>query len=185
MLAISPTGQSYWHRNVWQDPAQLLELLQEHHYSEHLNDRISVHREVPWSESQTTATAHLLPGLDEKRRGMKYKILVILGIFLSTAAARAQGDPKDIHSHSEPAASITGSRDFPATAISAEKDSETLDPQSAESWINWAEQIRQHLLKEVIFHGWPQEWVNSQPNLWTWAVFHLGQDIKCTSFGMR
>lgn len=34
---------------------------------------------------------------------------------------------------------------------------------SAEAWTAQARQIRQRVLKEVIFHGWPAEWVDSAP----------------------
>ena len=94
---------------------------------------------------------------------MNYKILVILVIFLSTAAARAQGDPSDIVPIlSQPLQSrevVT----FQLQQFLLQKTPKLPDPQSAEHWTNSAEQIRQHLLKEIIFHGWPQEWVNSQP----------------------
>jgi dienelactone hydrolase len=36
-------------------------------------------------------------------------------------------------------------------------------PTSAEAWTAEARRIREHVLKDVVFHGWPQEWVNSPP----------------------
>lgn len=36
-------------------------------------------------------------------------------------------------------------------------------PASASQWSAEAERIRQHLLSNVIFHGWPQAWVESPP----------------------
>jgi dienelactone hydrolase len=36
-------------------------------------------------------------------------------------------------------------------------------PSSAEQWTAQAQRIRRHLLDDVVFHGWPQEWVNSPP----------------------
>ena len=36
-------------------------------------------------------------------------------------------------------------------------------PTSAEAWTAEARRIREHVLKDVVFHGWPQEWVNAAP----------------------
>ncbi|HEY6293250.1 MAG TPA: hypothetical protein VI455_16990 [Terriglobia bacterium] len=36
-------------------------------------------------------------------------------------------------------------------------------PASAEEWTAKARRIRERVLKDVIFHGWPEEWVNSPP----------------------
>ena len=34
-------------------------------------------------------------------------------------------------------------------------------PASAEQWTAESKRLREHLLKDVVFHGWPQEWVNA------------------------
>jgi len=36
-------------------------------------------------------------------------------------------------------------------------------PASAEQWTAESKRLREHLLKDVVFHGWPQEWVNAPP----------------------
>src|SRR5882724_3052339 len=36
-------------------------------------------------------------------------------------------------------------------------------PQSSKECIPQAKDLRRHLLKDVIFHGWPREWITSQP----------------------
>ena len=36
-------------------------------------------------------------------------------------------------------------------------------PASAREWTTEAQRIRRHLLDDVVFHGWPSEWVNSPP----------------------
>jgi dienelactone hydrolase len=37
-------------------------------------------------------------------------------------------------------------------------------PASAEAWTLEARRIREHVLKDVVFHGWPEEWINSRPH---------------------
>ena len=36
-------------------------------------------------------------------------------------------------------------------------------PTSAEQWTAESKRLRERLLKDVVFHGWPQEWVNAPP----------------------
>lgn len=36
-------------------------------------------------------------------------------------------------------------------------------PTTAQQWTEQQEQIRQHLLGDVVYYGWPKEWVNSPP----------------------
>ena len=35
------------------------------------------------------------------------------------------------------------------------------NPSSAEQWTAESKRLRQHLLNDIAFHGWPKEWVNS------------------------
>lgn len=36
-------------------------------------------------------------------------------------------------------------------------------PTTAQQWTGEAKRLRQHLLNEVVFHGWPKEWVTAPP----------------------
>src|SRR5437867_13302882 len=36
-------------------------------------------------------------------------------------------------------------------------------PQSSKDWISQAKHLRRHLLEDIIFHGWPPEWITSRP----------------------
>jgi len=51
-------------------------------------------------------------------------------------------------------------------------------PASAEQWTSEAERIRRHLLEDVIFHGWPQEWVNSPPHFEDLGPLPAGKGYK-------
>jgi dienelactone hydrolase len=37
-------------------------------------------------------------------------------------------------------------------------------PKSANDWTERQQQLRQHILNDITFHGWPREWVQSAPN---------------------
>ena len=36
-------------------------------------------------------------------------------------------------------------------------------PATAQQWTAEASRLRKHILEDVVFHGWPAEWVNSPP----------------------
>ena len=36
-------------------------------------------------------------------------------------------------------------------------------PDNAEQWNKQAEKLRAHVLKDIVYHGWPQEWIDSPP----------------------
>jgi len=42
---------------------------------------------------------------------------------------------------------------------------------SAAQWTTEAKRLREHLLNDIAFHGWPQEWVNSPPKFEDLGVF--------------
>lgn len=36
-------------------------------------------------------------------------------------------------------------------------------PTSAAAWTNEAQQIREHMLRDIVYHGWPKAWIDSPP----------------------
>jgi dienelactone hydrolase len=51
-------------------------------------------------------------------------------------------------------------------------------PPSAEQWASEATRIRRHLLDDVVFHGWPREWVNSPPRFEEVGVMESGKGYR-------
>jgi dienelactone hydrolase len=51
-------------------------------------------------------------------------------------------------------------------------------PTSAAAWTAKAEQIRKHLLNDVIFHGWPGEWVNAPPRFEQMGTIENGHGYR-------
>lgn len=45
---------------------------------------------------------------------------------------------------------------------------------SAKEWTAEAQRLRQHLLRDVVFHGWPDEWVQSAPRFEDLGVIETG-----------
>ncbi len=49
---------------------------------------------------------------------------------------------------------------------------------SAEQWTEQAKRLRQHLLQDVVFHGWPKEWVDAAPRFEDAGVIETGQGYR-------
>src|SRR5437016_10403943 len=45
---------------------------------------------------------------------------------------------------------------------------------NAQQWTEQAKRLRRHILQDVVFHGWPDEWVNSPPKFEDLGVIDTG-----------
>jgi dienelactone hydrolase len=94
----------------------------------------------------------------------RLKIVVFVTALLQpTFAAEAQTTPKS--------AQLLLSQPFELPTVTAFELEQYLSrripampaPTSAADWTAQAEKIRHHLLDDIVFHGWPAEWVQSPP----------------------
>jgi dienelactone hydrolase len=51
-------------------------------------------------------------------------------------------------------------------------------PANAEEWTAEASRLRQYALEEVIFHGWPREWVSAQPRFEDYGLIPSGKGYR-------
>jgi Dipeptidyl aminopeptidases/acylaminoacyl-peptidases len=51
-------------------------------------------------------------------------------------------------------------------------------PETASQWTAQAQQIRTHLLNDVIFHGWPKEWITAAPKFESLGVIDAGDGYR-------
>jgi dienelactone hydrolase len=49
---------------------------------------------------------------------------------------------------------------------------------TAREWTTETNRLRQHLLNDVVFHGWPKEWVNARPKFEDLGVIEAGQGYR-------
>jgi len=102
----------------------------------------------------------------------------ILGIFFAASLANSQSAPDAV----EPILSIQ----IQTTDVTAHLLREYVmphvpplpTPQSRQQWTMQAKQIRQHLLDDIVFHGWPLEWVNSPPKFEDLGVIPTGDGYR-------
>jgi dienelactone hydrolase len=90
-------------------------------------------------------------------------LFLALATFLGAAIARGQASPetlKDILAAQNVAPEVTA---FQVRQYILSRIAPPPAPTSREAWTAEAKRLREHLLRDVVFHGWPAEWVNSPP----------------------
>ena len=104
--------------------------------------------------------------------------LLLLTFFGALGLARAQSDVHDV-------GAILGEEILPPqVAFFQLKDyilRRVANPptaSSAEQWTAEAKRLREHLLNDIAFHGWPKEWVNSPPKFEDLGVFATGKGYR-------
>ncbi|MGH9397805.1 MAG: alpha/beta hydrolase family protein [Terriglobia bacterium] len=94
---------------------------------------------------------------------MKSQTLLLAAVLLAAPLLRAQAIPEDIEPILEQPLQSPQVVTFQLQQFLMKKVPKLPDPQTAGQWTAEAQRIRRHLLQDVIFHGWPPQWVNSPP----------------------
>src|SRR5213083_175081 len=58
-------------------------------------------------------------------------------------------------------------------------------PISSDKWSSEEARIRNHVLEDVAFHGWPREWIDAAPRFHETDVIESDKGTGCASCGMR
>jgi dienelactone hydrolase len=106
------------------------------------------------------------------------KPFTVLFTFFFVPLAFAQSEPQDV------GAVLDEEILAPATALYQMKQyilSRVAPPPVAASAAEWsaqAQRLRQHLLNDVVFHGWPEAWVTAPPKFEEAGVIETGQGYR-------
>jgi dienelactone hydrolase len=108
----------------------------------------------------------------------RIRYLPILHILLTGTVALAQSDPKLIKP-------MLSEEILPPSVAVFQMKRYLLDrvpslqvPQDAAQWTATASKARSHLLNDVVFHGWPKEWVESPPRFEELGVIDTGKGYR-------
>ena len=94
---------------------------------------------------------------------MKFTIKAVITTCLATASATAQTDRAMVAPLLEQTIQPQDVTAYELRRFIAKKISPLPAPGTAEQWTAQAKQLRTRLLDEIVFHGWPREWVDSGP----------------------
>ena len=107
---------------------------------------------------------------------MKPRHLLIF--FFSISAALAQSRPRDMAAILEQPLETRDVVSFQLRQYLYQRVPPLSVPQSAAQWTAEAERMRKHLLDDVVFHGWPQSWVNAPPKFEDLGVIESGKGYR-------
>lgn len=108
---------------------------------------------------------------------MSSKQIVILLAF-SAVSAMGQSRPRDIAAILERPIETPDVVAFQVRQYLFQHISRLPAPQSAAQWTAESEQIRKHLLDDVVFHGWPKAWVEAAPKFEDLGTIESGKGYR-------
>ena len=108
----------------------------------------------------------------------KFYLVVVL-MFSWAAMAWAQGEAEDIQTILKdeilsPAVAEFQIRQYIVNAAAPAPKA----PATAQEWTSEASRLRHHLLDDVVFHGWPKEWIESAPKFEEVGVIETGDGYR-------
>lgn len=95
---------------------------------------------------------------------MRFKFLVAAMVSLGGAVVLAQTVPGTVHQFLPAPLQPAGVVTYQMQQFLMSRAPRLPHPQSAEQWTAQAQQIRNHVLRDVIYHGWPKQWIDSPPH---------------------
>jgi dienelactone hydrolase len=105
-------------------------------------------------------------------------VYLILFCLLLTDSSPAQSNSSQISAILEP---LVQSPEVPVYQLRRyllDRVPELPKPESGQQWTVQANRLRQHLLDEIVFHGWPKEWVTSPANFEDLGVLETGKGYR-------
>ena len=94
---------------------------------------------------------------------MTTRTLLLVVILFCAATLKAQADPETIQPILTTPLQAQQVVTFQLQQFLQAKVPALVLPATPEKWTAESNRIRQHVLNDVVFHGWPREWVNSSP----------------------
>src|SRR5436190_1143552 len=86
---------------------------------------------------------------------------LLASVFLISATGSAQTEPRQLRAFLEPSLQTPDVVAFQLRQYLIRKTPKLPSPTSADRWTTEAKRLRKTVLDEVVFHGWPREWVEA------------------------
>jgi dienelactone hydrolase len=97
------------------------------------------------------------------KANIKSVVLLMITVLLNAPFVRSQAVPEDIQPILTQPLQSPQVVTFQLQQFLVRRTPKLATPSSATGWTAEAQLMRHHLLRDVIFHGWPPQWVNSPP----------------------
>jgi len=109
---------------------------------------------------------------------MRSKLLVISAVLAGALALDAQTRPNDLKPILEQEIQPVPVVAFQLSQYLTGRIPKLPSPGSAEEWTSEERRWREHILKDIAYHGWPTEWVEAAPKFEDLGVVETGQGYR-------
>jgi dienelactone hydrolase len=99
-----------------------------------------------------------------RRTGRNFSIAILAALFLIAAVAPGQTTADSLRTLLKQPVEPTAVTAFQLQQYLSRRITPLPTPQSANDWADQQQKLREHVLNDVAFHGWPTEWVQSAPH---------------------
>jgi len=112
-------------------------------------------------------------------RNARPKLVLIPAILIAIGVANAQSDPQQVNEILKQEILPPAVADFQIRRYLLDRVAPLPQaPSTAEAWTAEAARLRRHLLDDVVFHGWPDQWVKSSPRFEDAGLIEGGEGYK-------
>jgi len=109
---------------------------------------------------------------------MRISWLLILCVFVSLVTVGAQTTPEGLKPILEQELQPTAVTAYQLSRFLMARIPQLPTPVSASQWTSEEKRLRDHLLNDVVFHGWPREWLSAAPKFEEVNVIETGKGYR-------
>src|SRR2546430_1935226 len=105
-------------------------------------------------------------------------IVCIVFILMCTGLVDGQTTTHDVETVLEPTIEPTSAVAFELEQYLMKRIPKLSTSHNAQQWRAEARRLREHLLQDIAFHGWPRKWVDAEPNFEELRVIETGNGYR-------
>ena len=109
---------------------------------------------------------------------MRSKLLVVAAIMAGSLILKAQTGPNDLKPMLQQEIQPVSVVAYQLSQYLTARIPKLPSPSSAEQWTSEQKRWREHVLKDIVFHGWPRAWVDAAPKFEDLGVFETGHGYR-------
>src|SRR5438093_13175698 len=109
---------------------------------------------------------------------MKTKILSLVLTCLAASFSYAQSEPPQLEPILKEEILSPDVSLFQLKQYILSRAAKPPGPASLQQWASESKRLREHLLQEVAFHGWPRDWVTAPPKFEDLGVIESGKGYR-------
>ena len=109
-------------------------------------------------------------------------LMGIVPLVVPAGRASAQTTASSVSSVLQERIQSTAVTAFQLQRYLAKRIAKLPSPSSPEQWAAEERELRDHILKEIVFHGWPRDWINAPPRFEQVGVIESGKGYRLRQF---